>query len=134
MTLARKTPLRAKTRIKPVSDKRRAYRASDEGKAGIEHMGRVRALPCIICHEFGMRQNSPTEAHHVKSGRYGSRKESDFDTLPLCHSHHNKLRPYPGDEAKVGFHNAQATWEGLYGEDHEYLDRVRDILEGNACL
>lgn len=99
-------------------------------KAGRAYMARIRALPCIICVEWEMHQNSPTEAHHPKSGRYGQRKESDFKTLPLCHSHHNKLRPYPGDDDKIGFHNAQETWEALYGLDHEWLDKVADMLAG----
>ena len=92
----------------------------------------VRALPCIICSEFGMRQNSPTEAHHVKSGRYSSVKTCDRAAIPLCHSHHNKLRPYPGDEDKVGFHNAQETWEALYGPDHEWSAVIRDRILGDS--
>lgn len=103
-----------------------------------ERQGRDRArlaavahMPCVICTEFGMQQNSPTEVHHCKSGRYGNLRAPDCMTIPLCHSHHNKLRPYTGDEGKIGFHNAQATWEGLYGEDHEWLSWVEMRL-GNG--
>lgn len=92
------------------------------------YLAKVRALPCVICRSFGETQRSPTEAHHVKSGRYGSRKTPDRMAIPLCHSHHNKLRPYPGDEDKIGFHNAQATWESLYGEDHEYSAVTQDRI------
>lgn len=131
MTLLRRTPMPRATKPLPArSAKRKAHYASDEGKAGLAHMARVRSLPCIICLEWEMPQNSPTEAHHVKSGRFGNAKESDFRTIPLCHSHHNKLRPYPGDEDKIGFHNGQKTWEALYGPDFEWLDRVSDMLEG----
>lgn len=82
----------------------------------------VKRLPCVICWEFDMRQNAPTEVHHLKSGRYGGRKEVDSKTIPLCHSHHNKLRPYPGDEGKLGYHNGQETWERHYGPDHDWLE------------
>lgn len=89
----------------------------------------VAAMPCVICFEFDMRQNSPTEVHHCKSGRFGQKKTPDYMTIPLCHSHHNKLRVYPGDEGKIGFHNMQATWESLYGEDTEWLNGWRNACE-----
>ena len=92
------------------------------------HMGKVAAMPCVICHEWGMPQMSPTEVHHCKSGRYGRNRLPDIMVIPLCHSHHHKLRPYPGDEDKIGFHNAQATWESEYGEDHEWLSWVEARL------
>lgn len=92
------------------------------------HLDRVRDLPCVICYEFDMRQNSPTEAHHCKSGRYSQRRTPDCMAIPLCHSHHHKLRAYPGDEGKVGFHNAQDTWEAMYGEDTHWISWVDERL------
>ena len=92
------------------------------------YLAEVRKLPCVICFEWDMQQNSPTEAHHCKSGRYGSRRTPDSMAIPLCHSHHNKMRPYPGDEMKVGFHNSQATWEGLYGPDTDWLSWVEQRI------
>lgn len=100
------------------------------GKAGSAHMARVRQLPCAICEEWGMTQNSPTEAHHVKSGRFSQAKESDLRVIPLCHSHHHKMRAYPGDASKIGFHNGQETWELLYGPDYEWLNWVEVRLGG----
>lgn len=110
--------------MRKVSKKRAAYRASEQGQEDTEYLDKVRALPCVICHEWGLKQNSPTEAHHSKSGRYGSLKTSDKMAIPLCHSHHNKLRPYPGDEDKFGFHNAQATWERQFGMDYDWISWV----------
>ena len=78
-----------------------------------------------------MIQRSPTEAHHVKSGRFSNAKTPDKMAIPLCHSHHNKLRPYRGDKDKIGYHNRQSTWESLYGPDHEYSAATRDLIEGN---
>ena len=112
--------------IKQVSAKRAAHKASQAGQDGIAHMGKVKRLPCAVCVSMGRVQRSPTEVHHVKSGRYGSARESDMRVLPICHSHHNKLRPYPGDEDVIGFHNAQATWEAMHGPDHGFLDWVAD--------
>ncbi|KZY50994.1 hypothetical protein A3734_06440 [Sulfitobacter sp. HI0054] len=119
----RRTPMRRK------SKKRAAREASPEGREDAEYLAKVHNLPCVICEGFGMTQNSPTEAHHVKSGRFGKDRTPDKMAIPLCHSHHNKLRPYPGDEDKIGYHNAQATWESLYGEDHEYSAATRDRIE-----
>jgi hypothetical protein len=113
------------------SKKREAYARSPEGQQGIEHMAKVKRLPCCICENYGMKQNSPTEVHHCKSGRFGNLREHDLCTIPLCHSHHNKLRPYPGDEDKLGYHNGQQTWEAAYGADYEYLDGTLDRVNGD---
>ena len=115
--------------MRRVSAKREAYRKSDAGKAGITHMGKVKLLPCCICEAFGMIQNSRTEVHHCKSGRYSARREIDANTIPLCHSHHNKLKPINGDGDKVGFHNLQESWEALYGPDYEFIPATRDAVD-----
>lgn len=99
------------------------------GKRGSDHMEGVAGLPCVICYLYGMPQNSRSEVHHCKSGRYSQEKECDLKTIPLCHSHHHKLRHVPGDEDKVGFHNAQETWERLYGPDYDLLPKVRQMLD-----
>ena len=92
------------------------------------YLGRVAQLPCVICVEYGMRQNSQTEVHHCKSGRYGQSRDHDRRSIPLCHSHHHKLRAYPGDEAKIGFHNGQETWESEYGVDYHWINWVANRL------
>lgn len=107
---------------------REPYQKAEKVAADPAYLARVRSLPCVICQEYGMRQNSPTEAHHVKSGRFGRLRTPDHMAIPLCHSHHNKLRPYAGDEDKIGYHNAQETWESLYGPDHDYTARTQDAL------
>lgn len=93
-----------------------------------EYLDRVRELPCVICEAYGFIQRSPTEAHHCKSGRYSQAKRGDDWAIPLCHSHHHKLWDIPGDADKIGFHNAQKTWESLYGPDHEYIPITKDKL------
>lgn len=85
--------------------------------AGLEHMRRVKQLPCVICHA-----PPPSDAHHCISGRYGSRKASDFDTIPLCKNHH---------QGAEGIHTDKAAWQAERGQDVDYLPQVADWL---ACL
>lgn len=152
MTLTRSKPLARTGRLKPVSDKRanvvdkvagyfgferkaplpkvspkrRAYRQSAEGKAGLEHMRRVRALPCVICTVEGLAQLSETQAHHVICGRYSARKAPDTHTIPLCEGHHQGLR----DTSKVAIHQAPSKWQRLYGPDTDFLALTADMLAG----
>lgn len=50
-----------------------------------KHLARVRALPCVVCKKMGVRQTTPTTAHHVESVRD---ELSDYATVSLCQSHH----------------------------------------------
>jgi hypothetical protein len=82
------------------------------------HIARVKALPCAVCGRAG-----PSDAHHCIHGRFGSRKVSDFDTIPLCKWHHQW-----GPEA---IHNGSKTWEQKFGADTSYLPGVRQALDGD---
>jgi len=113
----RYTGLRAQKPMRQVSKKRADYRKSDAGQAGMEHMGKVKQLPCVIC-----LSPPPNDAHHCFHGRYGTRKASDFDVIPLC-----KLCHQDGPDA---IHNAKRTWAEKNGFDYEYLPTVRDMLAG----
>lgn len=81
------------------------------------HMDRVKQLPCVIC-----LAPPPSDAHHVISGRYGSRKASDFDTIPLCKAHHQD-----GPEA---IHQNKRAWEQAHGPDYDFLMVVAQMLRG----
>ncbi|MDX5416057.1 MAG: hypothetical protein LPK88_07025 [Alphaproteobacteria bacterium] len=98
MTLANKLPLGLK----------------QSRKRNPAHLARVAQLPCVIC---GSR---PVEVHHVICGRYGQRRATDEDTIPLCYNHHR------GPE---GIHTIRAEWVARYGEDHEWLPHVRRWME-----
>jgi hypothetical protein len=76
------------------------------------HIARVKSLPCVICLKPG-----PSDAHHVICNRYGQRKASDFDVIPLCKAHHQD-----GPDA---IHNGKASWVEKYGPDYEYLETVK---------
>lgn len=110
-TKAPKTP----KPMRRVSAKRQKQRASKEGQEELEWMKRVKALPCVICGAA-----PPSDAHHVIHGRYGGRKPSGFDVIPLCKKHHQD-----GPEA---IHNGKETWAAKHGPDYTYLDRVKKLL------
>jgi hypothetical protein len=112
---------RAKKKIRQVSAKKKAYRASAEGQAGLEHMERVKMLPCAVCGAA-----APSDAHHVIHDRYSRRKASDFQTIPLCKAHHQ--------DGPLAIHNGKARWREEYGADWSYLPWVEKMLlsEGPA--
>lgn len=111
----RRTPLKQKTPLRKVSAKRKAYRQSDEGKAALEYMGRVKMLPCVICNA-----PPPSDAHHCFCERYGSSKSSDWDVIPLCKAHHQN-----GPEA---IHESKLRWVAKHGPDYAYIKQVRQML------
>jgi hypothetical protein len=80
---------------------------------GKTHMARVAQLPCVIC------QARPVTVHHCISGRYGQRKASDMDTIPLCHNHH---------QGAEGIHTSKRAWEAQHGPDTGYLPIVAAML------
>lgn len=87
-----------------------------EPRKSPEHLARVAALPCVICHYW------PVEVHHCIHDRFGTRKASDFDTIPLCAAHHR--------EGPDAIHNGKDRWREHFGADHEYLPVVADMLAG----
>jgi hypothetical protein len=52
-------------------------------KGASRHMGRIKEMPCICCTLLGRRQESTTDAHHIREDR---EERNDFLTIPLCHS------------------------------------------------
>lgn len=112
--------------MRRVSRKRAAYRASGEGRAGLDHMARIKALPCIVCLHHGETQVSKTQAHHLIMGRFSSRKTSDFDCIGLCEGHH--LGDF--DRSKVAIHREPALWMDKYGSDDSYLDLQSRLISG----
>ena len=87
----------------PLGAKRGNPKSTAAGKA---HMAKVAQRPCVICGAW------PVSVHHCISGRFGQRKASDFDTIPLCHFHH---------QGADGIHTSKRAWEAKYGLDTDYL-------------
>ncbi len=84
-------------------------------KAGLDHMARVKMLPCVICNA-----HPPNDAHHVYHGRFENEKASDFETIPLCKAHHQD-----GPDA---IHRIKTTWGERYGMDYGFLPLVAAML------
>jgi hypothetical protein len=47
-------------------------------------MGRVAALPCVLCQRLLMRQDSRTEVHHLRVSQGAAQRASGWLTVPLC--------------------------------------------------
>ena len=107
---------KARKPIRKVSKKRAAHQRSPEGKAELAWMGRVKQLPCVICDA-----PPPSDAHHLMHGRYGNRKPSGYNTIPLCKNCHQD-----GPEA---FHKGKKTWKAKHGPDYGFLPLVRALLD-----
>ena len=77
--------------------------------AGTRYMHEVRKLSCLICRKMGIRQESPTAAHHC----FDTTHRSDFLTVPLCYEHH---------QGAGGFHGlGQRAFEMRYKTDETHL-------------
>ncbi len=98
--------------VKPISDKKAAYRRSDVGKLASLYIGLVKVLPCAVSGVSG-----PSDAHHCICDRFGSRKSSDFDVIPLSKAMH---QDGPG-----AIHNGKASWVERHGPDHAYIAQTR---------
>ena len=82
-------------------------------KAEREYMNKVASLGCIIC-------GSPAQVHH-KTGAGMGLRASHYDTIPLCHHHHN------GAE---GIHTiGKMTWEAKYGYQVDMIEETRKMID-----
>lgn len=90
-------------------------------KAEKEHMSRVVALGCIVCHNIGV-MDCPAEIHHIRSGMGMGQRNDHFSTIPLCHTHHRT------GQAGIAFHAGSKTWQERYGTEEELLEQVKSML------
>lgn len=103
-------PLSRKSRLNPVSAKKRTHKATEKAAGGTDHMLRVKALGCLVCGAH------PAEAHHLPYPR------SDFRTISLCPRHH---RAEYGPQA---YHYSRRNFNDRHGSDEELLSRTLDLL------
>lgn len=118
-----KPPKQDKPRRQPmrrVSTKRANRHKTDAGKEDLAHMGKVAALPCVICHKWNMMQTTRTEVHHCIHGRYSTARAPDTMTIPLCAEHHRE----GNDPDKIALHQEPSKWKRLYGEDTAWISWV----------
>ncbi len=84
-------------------------------KAERDYMGRVAELGCIIC-------QMPASVHHITTGVGMGQRASNYDTIPLCPTHHQH-----GGHG-VAIHAGIKTWEARYGTELDLLEKIKEIL------
>ena len=111
-------PLARKTRLRPVSAKKRARKATEKAAGAWEHMSAVKALPCVAC-----GAPPPSSAHHVTGD---GQPRSDWRVIPLCYECH---------QGPAGYHAAKRAWVARHGPDYGLLDAVHEMLRRaeNTC-
>jgi hypothetical protein len=82
-------------------------------KAEKLHMMWVAQIGCIVC-------GQPANVHHIRAGQGMGQRASHFDTIPLCHHHH---------QGAEGIHTlGTRTWQEKYGSERELLEKTKLIL------
>ena len=96
---------------------------------GSDYLNEVRMLPCCICEKYGLRQTTPTTAHHCIHDRFSQKKRSDFDAIPLCDEHHQGL--WRRSKKKIAIHREKRRWRQEYGPDTGYIEQTRRQILGD---
>lgn len=94
-------------------------------KAEKEHLERVAALGCIICHapaEIHHLRRNPVTGEHLGMGQ----RASNFHVIPLCPRCHRT-----GGEG-IAYHAGPRTWEANHGTEVA-LWRLVQTLIGEAA-
>lgn len=86
--------------------------------AGARHLNRVRSVPCVLCARLGMG-DTPSAAHHPRSGTGMGTKRADWLAIALCHEHHQ------GDTGLHGM--GRKAFEATYQVDE--WDLLADTIE-----
>ena len=78
-------------------------------KAEKAHLSAVAALGCIVC-------KAPACVHHIRTGQGMGQRASHFETIPLCHYHH---------QGAEGIHTiGTKRWQAKYGYERELLAKT----------
>lgn len=104
--------------------RRPIFQKPDKAKRNRAHLAAVASLPCCICEEYGLRQASPTQAHHCIHGRHGTRRTPDEMAIPLCEGHHQGNF----DTSKIALHRQPAFWQETYGPDTDWISWTDERL------
>ena len=105
-----KQPKQPRKPLPKQSAKRKRYMASDARKQGLEHMGRVAQLPCLVCGKW------PVEVHHLTKPR------NDMEVIPLCPRHHRR------EFGPGSYHYSPQAFIAAHGSVEKLLARVREML------
>ena len=91
-------------------------------KATRDHLAKVAALGCVVCRNEGLG-DSPAHAHHINCHAM-ARKASDFETIPLCHPHHQAADGTATFQGHIAVHRSLEEFERRYGTERELLEQV----------
>lgn len=81
-----------------------------------DHLSKVAALGCIIC-------RAPACVHHIRDGMGLGMRASHFETIPLCHHHH---------QGSEGIHTlGTKKWQSKFGRERELLDKTLNLVYGD---
>lgn len=111
------------TRTKPRRKGKPTPRIKPKRGEDLEHLNRVRELPCCIC---GME---PSEAHHIRDGQVGmGQKASDYEAIPLCFICH-RVGPYSIH------HMGTRAWEEWIGKSQrDFMDETLKRLDAMQTM
>ena len=112
----KQTPIKAKKPMRKVSKKKAARKKTTAYQAALAYMAEVKRLPCIVCGRMGV------DAHHCQSGRFGTARASDFDTIPLC------PRDHKHEYGEPAYHANKTLWELTHGPDTDYIEKTREAV------
>jgi hypothetical protein len=85
-------------------------------KAEKQHLSKVAELGCLICH-------MPAEIHHLRAGMGLGQRNSHYNIIPLCHSHH-RTGGYG-----VAIHAGQKAFEAQFGTEMELLEKLKGLIK-----
>lgn len=95
-------------------------------KAEKAYLNRLVEMGCIVCKNLGYGA-SPAHVHHIRTGIGMGQRASNYDTIPLCPTHHQH------GGIGVAIHAGQKTWEALYGTELELLKQTKEELKNDYC-
>ena len=93
-------------------------------KAEKDYLDRVASLGCIVCRNLGHGE-TPAHVHHIRTGKGMGQRASNYETIPLCPTHHQQ-----GGHG-VAIHAGQKTWEANFGTELELLEQVKMELNND---
>lgn len=62
-----------------------------------DYITEVKSLNCVLCELLGQQQESPTEAHHPRTGQGMAQRANDFLVAAVCRSCHRENLGIHGD-------------------------------------
>lgn len=90
--IKRKTPLKAKTRLKPRSTSKRSMGKPDPRWRSRAYLDWVKAQPCVVC---GCSADDPHHAKGIGNLSGSALTAPDSMAMPVCREHHDEIHQDP---------------------------------------